>query len=302
MTKKADISGKHTINIYNRAWAEWVLQDEGIQVEAELSGEFQFIGRASDSLLRVHGKDGKPFLSLTELQLRHDKEMPQRTMAYAALARHKYDLEVFVTIVYLLPPPEDTSITSAFHSEFMGQVGHQDFQVIKLWDIEAEKALAFDNPAIVPFVPLMQGGNTEGMLHKCADRIRQEPRSLELETILSVFASYVLDTQLIRRVLRWDMHILKESPILEEALLEEFEKGEQIGEQKGEQKGKQKGKQESSLAALYQTLTIRFGAYESYLAKYNFELLDTEALRELNEVALTAESLAEFEDRVGDIG
>jgi predicted transposase YdaD len=170
----------------------------------------------------------------------------------------------------------------------MGQVGHQDFQVIKLWDIDAEKAPAFDNPAIVPFIPLMQDGNTERMLHKCADRIRQEPGSLELETILSVFASYVLDTELIRRVLRWELRILKESPILEEAFIEHFEQGQQTGVQKG--------RQEATLAALYQTLTIRFRVSEAYLAKYNFELLDTETLRELNEGALTIQTLADFED------
>jgi predicted transposase YdaD len=154
------------------------------------------------------------------LQLRHEIEMPQRTTAYAALARHKYNLEVYVTVIYLLPPPEGTSIAPSFHSDFMGQVGHQDFQVIKLWELDAEKALAFDNPAIVPFIPLMAGGNTERMLHKCADRIRQEPRSLELETILSVFASYVLDSELIKRILRWEMQVIKESPILQEAFTE----------------------------------------------------------------------------------
>jgi hypothetical protein len=47
-------------------------------------------------------------------------------------------------------------------------------QTINIYN-RAWKALAFDNPAIVPFVPLMAGGNTERMLHKCADRIRQEP-------------------------------------------------------------------------------------------------------------------------------
>ncbi len=48
---KYDTGGKKVINLYNQAWAEWVLQQQqkaypslsGIEVEAELSGEFQFI-------------------------------------------------------------------------------------------------------------------------------------------------------------------------------------------------------------------------------------------------------------------
>ena len=43
---QADTGSKQTINIYNKAWAEWVLQAEDVAVEAELSGEFQFIARA----------------------------------------------------------------------------------------------------------------------------------------------------------------------------------------------------------------------------------------------------------------
>ncbi|NHZ71461.1 MAG: hypothetical protein GWP17_00010 [Aquificales bacterium] len=283
MSKRADISGKQTINIYNRAWVEWVLQDQEIVVEAELSGEFQFIGRASDSLLRVHSKNEKSFLSLTELQLRHDKKMPKRTTAYVALARHKYNLEVYVTIVYLLPPSESTSIASSFHTEFMGQIGHQDFQVIKLWDIDAEKALVFNNPAIVPFIPLMDGGNTERMLHKCADRIRQEPRSLELETILSVFASYVLDTELIRRILRWEMQLIQESPILQEVFTERFEQGAH----------------EATLESLYQILSIRFQVSEAYFDQLDFKHVDLETLKKINKIALTVPDLTEFENALG---
>lgn len=86
---KADISGKQTINIYNWAWAEWILQQQHVQVEAELSGEFQFITRATDSLLQVSGTEGR-FLVLTELQFRYDEGMPDRLTAYASLARQKY--------------------------------------------------------------------------------------------------------------------------------------------------------------------------------------------------------------------
>jgi hypothetical protein len=50
------------------------------------------------------------FLALTELQLLHKADLPQRLMTYAALARHKYQLDVFVTVVYFLPPAKQTTI------------------------------------------------------------------------------------------------------------------------------------------------------------------------------------------------
>jgi hypothetical protein len=127
------------------------------------------------------------------------------------------------------------------------------------------------------------------MLYNCANRIRREARSLEMETILSVFASYVLDTSLIRRILRWEMQVIQESPILQEVFAERFEQGEQKGEQK------------ATLGALYQILTIRFSVNEAYLTEHNFELLDSETLKGLNEVALTVQTLTEFEDKLTDI-
>ena len=128
---KADLGGKRNVHRYARAWAEWILHTRAVEIEAELSGEFQFIGRASDSLLRVRG-ESQSFLVLTELQTYYDTRMPRRLAAYAALAREKYDLDCFVSVVYFFPPSEGTGLLDAFHSEFMGQLAHQDFQVIAL--------------------------------------------------------------------------------------------------------------------------------------------------------------------------
>lgn len=72
-----------------------------------------------------------------------------------------------------------------------------------------------NNPALLPFVPLMRGGNTKEIVMACAERIRQEPevQALELETILAVFAGYVLHTEVVKQILRWEMTLsLSPSP------------------------------------------------------------------------------------------
>lgn len=58
-----------------------------------------------------------------------------------------------MTVVYLLPPPAGTTLEGAFHKEFMGQVTHQDFQVIALWELEAAEALTRNNPALLHTLP-----------------------------------------------------------------------------------------------------------------------------------------------------
>jgi hypothetical protein len=91
----------------------------------------------------------------------------------------------------------------------MGQTAHQDFQVISLWELEAEKVLKFNNPVLLPFIPLMQGGNTAEMLEICVSNIREQEKeqAADLEALLAVLAGYVLDTKLINKLLRWEMQL-----------------------------------------------------------------------------------------------
>jgi predicted transposase YdaD len=180
-----------------------------------LSSEFQFIARASDSLLQVNSVQGR-FLVLTELQFRYDPKMSEWLTAYAALARHTYEQPVYIVVVYFIPPAANTAIVDTFYQDFMGQVARQDFRPILLWELEAEQVLAQNNPALLPFVPLMRGGDNEQMVRRCAERIRQEPQAAELETILALFASYVLETTVIKQILRWEMEIVQESPLMKE--------------------------------------------------------------------------------------
>jgi predicted transposase YdaD len=290
--------------MYAQAWLEWILRKEGVTVEGELAGELEFVTRATDSLLRAHGPAG-PFLALTELQLRHDPKMPERLAAYAALARQKYQRPVYVTVVYLLPPPANTTPGEAFHEEFMGQVTHRDFQVIILSELDAREALARGNPALLPFVPLMRGGGTKEMVVACAERIRQKPEAQELEAILAAFASYVLDTKLIKQLLRWDMTIMRESPLIQELYTLAFEEGEQKGRQEGEQTGLKKGEQtglmkgerQATLKNLRQVLTIRFDAPPPDFER-RLEPLDLPTLGQLITAALTLSTLAEFEQQL----
>jgi predicted transposase YdaD len=237
---------------------------------------------------------------LTELQLLYDEDMPDRLAAYATLARRKYKQAVYVTVVYFMPPPAGKTIVEAYHHQFMGQQAHQDFQVIKLWELEAEGILAFDNPVLLPFVPLMRGGNTEQMVRKCANRIRQEPKAAELEAILALFAGYVLDAETIKQILRWEMQVVQDSPIIQELRQEWLEQGREQGIEEGREQGREEGERKAALKALRQTLTIRF---DIALGEFDerFESLGLKWLEQLNEVALTVQTLAEFKDALADM-
>jgi hypothetical protein len=72
---KYDTGSKRTLHLYARAWAEWVVAQQQLTLEAELSGELQFVARASDVLLRVHNQDDERYLVLSELQVRYDASL-----------------------------------------------------------------------------------------------------------------------------------------------------------------------------------------------------------------------------------
>ena len=289
---KVDLNTKSTIPFYQQVWLEWLQQP--LIIEAELSSDFQFIEGTSSSLLQVYTPQDGRFLILTELEFSPKPRTPTRLTAYAALAREKYDLPVFVTVIYFRPPPADTTIESVFHSDFRGQQAHQDFQVICLWELDAQQVLALQNPALLPFVPLMRGGNTGPMLQECADRLRTQPNADELEAILSMFASYVMEKELINHILRFSTMIeaLRESPLFKQVF------GPQLieyGRELGRQEGRQEGQYEMLLKELHYPLAFRFSIPEGHFEN-QFQRLDLNALEQLYKAAFTVSSLAEFED------
>lgn len=221
-----DIGGKYLIDRDPQGWVRWLLQDPGLEVAQILSPNFQFVARYSDSLLDVRRGEER-FAVLAELQLYYEDDMPERVTVYTALARQKYKLDVLPVVVYLIPPGEEQEIAAAYHRNFRGTITHQDFHVIKLWEINATDALVAPiPPGLLPYVPLMAGAN-EAILRQCVARIRQEPDREQLETILALFAMITMNPAVVERVVRWSMTILEKSPIYQEILQKGIEEGRQ---------------------------------------------------------------------------
>jgi predicted transposase YdaD len=299
-----DSGSKRSFHLYARAWAEWILEQEGLEIEAELSGEFQVIARTTDVLLQVRDKAGKRFLVLIELQTRYDSYMPLRLAAYAALAREKYHEDVYVTVLYLLPPPLGVVIPEFYHGEFNGQVSHQDFDVVRMWELEAEEALALNNPFLLPFIPLMEGGDTPESLRMAVARIRRESEPEELEILLGFFAALVMDSDLVKQMTRWSMPIIRESPLYQELMIDLDEaraqaraRGLKEGLEQGLEEGREQGLEEGREAAL--RILRRFLAYRFQIVETQFDeefqLLDLAAVKQLSDAVIDAASFAEFE-------
>lgn len=88
--------------------------------------------------------------------------------------------------------------------------------------------------------------------------LRATPEIAEMEPLLAFFASFVLQTDVVRRLMRWDMTVLRESPWYNEILKEELEQGYQ--------QGMQQGREQAQVEILLHILRHRFGEIAADLA------------------------------------
>jgi predicted transposase YdaD len=281
MAQRADIGSRRLISLAPTAWVRWLLGDDTLDAIDLLSADFQWVSRESDALIRVHSPTHGDFVVVNEIQLHHDPRMPSRIRAYAGLAHERYSMPIYPVLVNILPPPAGVDIPTRFESEFMGLVARQDYQVVNLWEVEAQWVLEAELVPLLPFLPVLRGGQDIPLLQRAVTRLRAEPALSEMEPLLAFFASFVLETEFVRQIMRWDMAILRESPWYQEILEE--------GREQGLEEGLEQGRREDVL----QILEYRFGEMPAEVEEALGEL-DLKQLERLFGLALDATTLDEF--------
>ncbi|WP_030007535.1 transposase [Picosynechococcus sp. NKBG042902] len=246
MAKSADIGSKRLISLNPDAWVQWVMGDQTLQAQELIDPQFQWVSRDSDVLLRVTCPQDGDFLLLNELQLRYTAQMPRRMTVYAALAREKFNLPVYPVLINILPPASKPQIPTSYQAVFKGLQTRQDYQVINLWEVEANLVLAQSLTSLLPFVPILAGGNDESLIREAVHQLRQEERLDELEPLLAFFASFVLDLPLVQQIMRWDMTVLRESPWYNEIL----------------SRGQRRGQREKEISVVLRLLQRNFSVEE----------------------------------------
>jgi predicted transposase YdaD len=129
----------------------------------------------------------------------------------------------------------------------MGLHAQQDYHLIKLWEVDAQLAFQPELNALRPFVPIMEGGNSQTMVQDAVRALRQVESLTDFEPLLAFFANFVLESSLIQQIMRWDMVILEQSSWYNEIL------------NRGKQSGRQEGRQEEAASLLLRLLDRRVG-------------------------------------------
>ena len=281
MAKPADVSTKRLISLAPNNWVKWVTQIPDVVAGEILNSEFQWISRESDVLIRAESKEYGEFMVLNELQLRYKSELPRRMRAYAGLAEEKYKLPTYPVLINILKTG-DAEIPTRFESNLAGLQVRQDYRVINLWEVDVKIALEQPLPSLLPFVPILKGGEDESIIREALRLLQADEQLNQLETVLAFFATFVLDSSLVQEIMRWDMTVLRESPWYQEIL------------QQGEQQGEQKGEKKDRLSSIELCLEVKFGNEGLKFMPKISEISNLETLKTIQRSILSVESLDEL--------
>ncbi|MEH2320243.1 Rpn family recombination-promoting nuclease/putative transposase [Nostoc sp.] len=286
MIKPADVSTKRLISLAPDNWVKWVTQIPDIVAGEILNSEFQWISRESDVLIRVESSQHGKFLVLNELQLRYKPEMPRRMRAYAALAEEKYNLPTYPVLINILKA-SDAEIPTSYASNIAGLRAIQDYRVINLWEVDVNIAFAQPLPSLLPFVPILKGGDNESKIRDALQILRADEQLNQLETVLGFFATFVLDSAIVQQILRWDMALLEQSPWYQEI----FSKGEARGEARGELRGRK----EELYSGIELALEIKFGNQGLELMPIISQITDLQKLKAIQQAIRTVNTVNELQ-------
>ncbi|MBD0302017.1 MAG: Rpn family recombination-promoting nuclease/putative transposase [Tolypothrix sp. T3-bin4] len=278
MIKPADVSTKRLISLAPDNWVKWVTQIPDIVAGEILNSEFQWISRESDVLIRVESPQYGKFLVLNELQLRYKPEMPRRMRAYAALAEEKYNLPTYPVLINILKA-SDAEIPTSYASNIAGLRAIQDYRVINLWEVDVNIAFAQPLPSLLPFVPILKGGDNESTIRDALRILRADEQLNQLETVLGFFATFVLDSAIVQQILRWDMALLEQSPWYQEI----FSKGEQ------------RGRKEELYSGIELALEIKFGNQGLELMPIISQIIDLQKLKAIQQAIKTVNTVNELQ-------
>ncbi|MEH2235538.1 Rpn family recombination-promoting nuclease/putative transposase [Nostoc sp.] len=298
MAKPADVSTKKLISLAPDNWVRWVTQIPNLVAGEILTSEFQWISRESDVLISVTSPQHGEFLLLNELQLRYQSKMPRRMRAYAALAEEKYNLPTYPVLINILKTGNN-EIPTSFTSNIAGLRAIQDYRVINLWEVDVNIAFQQPLPSLLPFVPILKGGENESTIREALQILRANEQLNQLETVLAFFATFVLESALIQEIMRWDMTVLRESPWYQEILREgearKEARKEARGEVRGEARGEARGELRGILSSIEINLELKFGNTGLQLMPQINQINDIERLKIILRNVVTANNIEELQ-------
>lgn len=192
----------------------------------------------------THGAE--KFVAHVEAQTYYEDDVPSRTVKYDAILWINTGLPVRSYILVLSPHKMPANAPTEITVDAGGLVLTVRFHLVKLWELDAQQALAMNSESLLPFIPLMNGSrplmngsrndaiqSTRG-ISKVVDELRRRELALHFYMLGSLRYPAADVLEMIERYGMVPLHKLKESPgyqnILGEGIEIGIEKGRQVME------------------------------------------------------------------------
>jgi len=194
--------------------------------------ELQTLRRTVDFVYKLQAGE-EIYYRHIEFQAERDPEMNHRCFLYNTRMIAQYQAPVITTIIYLFRHHQPDE--PVFRVMVRGrEVNRWQFDCVRLWEIEAQAALAQGLPGLAVLVPLMKGA-TLGRIEQAARQIETtapEAQQADLLALLHAFAGGKYTIKQLERIIGRDR--LMESTVYQWGLTEGLAKGEAAGLIKGQ--------------------------------------------------------------------
>ncbi|NOT59139.1 MAG: hypothetical protein HOP19_02820 [Acidobacteria bacterium] len=171
------------------------------------------------------------FIAHVEAQTRWDKDVPTRVVEYKVLFWLNRHLPVHSYVLVLTPRGMPAEVPTSHTIATPGLSLSGSFTVVKVWELPAAEAWATGSPNLLPFIPLMAGG--EALLENCARalgkvRRRQRREALAMHFVVMGGLRYNRENlfDLVGRLTMIPIQALRESSVYQFILEEGREEGE----------------------------------------------------------------------------
>jgi len=232
--------------------------------------------RRSDFPMRIRLKSGEERILILEFQTRWESDIPLRLLDYTVRFKLKYHLPVWSAVLVFR---KGGGISEVYENDVI----RFSYKVVKLWEIKAREILREGEIWVYPFIPVMDCSEKE--IFEAERRIYESELSggekADLLSALAIFAG-LKDEDIATKLLKRRRDIMIESPTYR--LIKE--------------EGIREGMLEEAKEMVLEALSTRFGVLPLDLAQKVKSIQLREVLRQLLRVAVTVESLDEFEEQL----
>ncbi|MCI0697720.1 hypothetical protein L0337_37700 [candidate division KSB1 bacterium] len=295
MAQDYDVTLKVLLKNFPQDFARVVFKNAEAQIEL-LNLELPATKHYTDALLKMT-VSGETFILHVEFLSSWEKDVPERMHSYAARIAAQYPgFGVYGVVLYINEEDRDKPFPSFYESRILGELrSFHKFDVIKIWELDADDILRQQIIGLLPIVALMRQKNEarEKVLRDAIQQVQQKVEDPGLRA--EMYAAMYLFSGL-KQLRALVTKLLKEANMLE--LLKKSETYQEIlaeGEAKGEAKGETKGLRKGWISSIISILHARFGDIEADALVTQLQSLDDDMLNKLVVEAISVESLEAFQ-------